>query len=74
MCVHKVEKAMAPPLQYSCLENSRDGGAWRGDCTYAYKCLPRAFFFSQIRICTLYLFLPYTFSLENKNIIKLRIC
>ena len=23
-----VEKAMAPPLQYSCLENPMDGGAW----------------------------------------------
>ena len=23
------EKAMAPPLQYSCLENPVDGGAWR---------------------------------------------
>ena len=22
------EKAMAPPLQYSCLENPMDGGAW----------------------------------------------
>ena len=25
MCL---EKAMAPPLQYSCLENPMDGGAW----------------------------------------------
>ena len=23
-----LEKAMAPPLQYSCLENPMDGGAW----------------------------------------------
>ena len=23
-----LEKAMAPPLQYSCLENSMDGEAW----------------------------------------------
>ena len=23
------EKAMAPPLQYSCLENPLDGGAWK---------------------------------------------
>ena len=23
-----MEKAMAPPLQYSCLENPMDGGAW----------------------------------------------
>ena len=23
-----VEKAMATPLQYSCLENPMDGGAW----------------------------------------------
>ena len=23
------EKAMAPPLQYSCLENPMDGGAWQ---------------------------------------------
>ena len=22
------EKAMAPPLQYSCLENPMDGGSW----------------------------------------------
>ena len=26
--LNKVEKAMAPPLQYSCLENPMDGGAW----------------------------------------------
>ena len=26
---HALEKAMAPPLQYSCLENSIDGGAWQ---------------------------------------------
>ena len=25
---HVIEKAMAPPLQYSCLENPMDGGAW----------------------------------------------
>ena len=25
----KMEKAMAPPLQYSCLENPMDGGAWQ---------------------------------------------
>ena len=25
---HATEKAMAPPLHYSCLENPRDGGAW----------------------------------------------
>ena len=24
-----LEKAMAPPLQYSCLENPMDGGAWK---------------------------------------------
>ena len=24
-----MEKAIAPPLQYSCLENPMDGGAWR---------------------------------------------
>ena len=24
-----MEKAMAPPLQYSCLENPMDGGAWQ---------------------------------------------
>ena len=24
-----MEKAMAPPLQYSCLENPMDGGAWK---------------------------------------------
>ena len=24
----QTEKAMAPPLQYSCLENPMDGGAW----------------------------------------------
>ena len=24
----RTEKAMAPPLQYSCLENPMDGGAW----------------------------------------------
>ena len=24
----ETEKAMAPPLQYSCLENTMDGGAW----------------------------------------------
>ena len=27
--VHPVEKAMAPPLQYSCLENPMDRGAWK---------------------------------------------
>ena len=26
--VISTEKAMAPPLQYSCLENPMDGGAW----------------------------------------------
>ena len=25
----QIEKAMAPPLQYSCLENPMDGGAWQ---------------------------------------------
>ena len=25
----EAEKAMAPPLQYSCLENPMDGGAWQ---------------------------------------------
>ena len=25
---HALEKEMANPLQYSCLENPRDGGAW----------------------------------------------
>jgi len=25
---HQCVKAMAPPLQYSCLENPMDGGAW----------------------------------------------
>ena len=24
-----LEEGMAPPLQYSCLENSKDRGAWR---------------------------------------------
>ena len=27
--VISTEKAMAPPLQYSCLENPMDGGAWK---------------------------------------------
>ena len=30
MCVlYMLEKAMAPPLQYSCLEKPMDGGAWK---------------------------------------------
>ena len=28
---HALEKAMATPLQCSCLENPRDGGAWWAD-------------------------------------------
>ena len=27
--VRMMEKAVAPPLQYSCLENPMDGGAWK---------------------------------------------
>ena len=27
-CWAVAEKAMAPPFQYSCLENPMDGGAW----------------------------------------------
>ena len=25
---NSLEKSLAPPLQYSCLENPKDGGAW----------------------------------------------
>ena len=29
LCTKSAEKAMAPRLQYSCLENPMDGGAWK---------------------------------------------
>ena len=50
-----LEKGMANPLQYSCLENSMDRGAWQATiyCIHFYLCLifPRKVEFLWIALC-----------------------